>query len=575
MVADSLLEFRFAIPRDFGLGGDYHDKVGVFIDASNDVVAIHGSYNDSAKGSLNGEAFSVFRSWEEGQRPFVERHRGRLMKLWKEGNAQFQVLPLPDAIRLEIVDLRTGERPYTVVGCESTGDWPQAEIAKPEVSLRPYQREAIDCWKEKGCRGIFEMATGTGKTFTALAAAAEKRDELNQVAVVILVPYLHLLNQWRQHCERFGFFPILCSGDHGHWPSEVRSKIQDYRLGGLPSICVLSVHQTAAAPRFASALEGLSRKSTLLIADEVHSLGAPRLRDALLSGVAMRMGLSATPRRWYDQEGTETLLNYFTNICYEYPLDRAIGEFLTPYRYFPILTQMTANEHLEYEQLSHRIAALSHRDLETDKAAEEGLKRLLLQRAQIVSAAENKLPLLLKALQEEISRCKETSIELKDVLIYCAPGRHKEVLRAVSTLGLRCHEFVHTVSMDKRQEVLQQFASGDIQALVAIHCLDEGVDIPSTRTAYFLASTSNPKEFIQRRGRILRKFEGKVFANVYDFLVAPDIEHAPLRRETDLGLLRREMSRFAEFAASAENEFHARAVVWNLEGKTTGSGLHS
>jgi hypothetical protein len=233
MVADDVLEFRFAIPRDFSLGGDYHDKVGVFIDDNEDVVAIHGSFNDSVKGSLNGEAFSVFRSWEEGQRPYVEQHRNRLVNLWCSGNAQFQVLPLPDAIRQEIVRLQTGIRPWQSTYEKNKGaeEQPLIETPKSGVSLHSYQKKAIDDWKKMGFRGIFEMATGTGKTYTALAAAADRRNDLSQVAVLILVPYLHLLEQWRKNCEKFGFLPILCSGNHDQWPTEVRSKIQDYRFG--------------------------------------------------------------------------------------------------------------------------------------------------------------------------------------------------------------------------------------------------------------------------------------------------------------------------------------------------------
>jgi superfamily II DNA or RNA helicase len=564
MVADDVLEFRFAIPRDFSLGGDYHDKVGVFIDDNEDVVAIHGSFNDSVKGSLNGEAFSVFRSWEEGQRPYVEQHRNRLVNLWCSGNAQFQVLPLPDAIRQEIVRLQTGIRPWQSTYEKNKGaeEQPLIETPKSGVSLHSYQKKAIDDWKKMGFRGIFEMATGTGKTYTALAAAADRRNDLRQVAVLILVPYLHLLEQWRKNCEKFGFLPILCSGNHDQWPTEVRSKIQDYRFGALPSICILAVHQTAATQRFNTAMQGLPPESTLLIADEVHRLGAPQLRDALLPHPNMRIGLSATPHRWYDQEGTQVLLDYFNGICFEYPLDQAIGTFLTPYRYLPILTSLTADEADEYEELSHRIAALlACKDLDRDKNTQERLMRLLLERAQVISAAENKLPLLLNALQRQITDCEDAGVELRDVLIYCAPGTHKDVLRAVSALGIRCHEFVHTVSMDKREAVLQQFAEGDIQVLIAIHCLDEGVDIPSTRTAYFLSSTTNPKEFIQRRGRILRRFEGKTCADVYDFVVVPDIQKAHLRRDSDLSLLRREMPRFVEFAASANNEFEARSVI--------------
>lgn len=563
MVADGVMEFRFAITRDFNSAGDYHDKVGVFIDEIEEMVAIHGSFNDSAQGSLNGEAFSVFKSWEEGQRPYVKQHHNRLVKLWCDGNEQFQVLPLPEAIKQEIVRLRTVKRPWTHVGKKRKKDNAQLSIGmcEPVFTLRPYQREAIDRWNQQNFQGIFEMATGTGKTFTALSAATARRDALKRVAVLIFVPYLHLLEQWRPHCEKFGFFPILCSGNHNQWSTDVRSKVQDFRLGVLPSICVLAVHQTAATKRFAKAIQGLQPESTMLIADEVHSLGAPRLRDALLPQADMRLGLSATPRRWYDQEGTQALLDYFKDICFEYPLDQAIGPYLTPYRYLPILALLTDQESENYENLSLKIASLAGRGVENDAEGEERLKRLLLQRSQIISAAERKIPLLISELKKLIAECKKVETELKHVLIYCAPGKHREVLKAVAALGLRCHEFVHTVSLNDRDSVLRQFAVGDIQVLIAIHCLDEGVDIPSTQTAFFLASTTNPKEFVQRRGRILRKCDGKIRANVFDFVVVPDIKHAHLRRDSDLGMLRREMPRFTEFAASAENEFEARAVI--------------
>ncbi len=565
MVSENVLDFRFAIPRDFNMGGDYHDKVGVFIDTNADVVAIHGSFNDSAKGSLNGEAFSVFKSWEVGQLPYVEQHQSRLLKLWQGGNSQFQVLILPDAIREQIVSLRTGKRPWPLDSEEDDTKQDIIFIQSPihEIELWPFQKEAIEAWKKQDFKGLFEMATGTGKTYTALAAAADRRNDLKQVAVIILVPYLHLLDQWFRNCEKFGFLPILCSGSHPQWPNEVRSKIQDYRLGVLSSICIIAVHQTAATQRFNSAVKNLSPAKTILIADEVHSLGASHLRKALLPWPELRIGLSATPRRWYDDEGTQLLLDYFGSVCFEYSLEQAIGEFLTPYRYLPILTSLTPGEMVEYEELTRSIGLLiAAQDLDHTMDVRERLKKLLVRRAQLISEAENKLPLLLNELKKQIAVCNQTGSELRGVLIYCAPGTHKEILSAVSDLGIRCHEFVHTVSMNKRQEVLKQFSDGDIQALIAIHCLDEGVDIPSTKTAYFLASTTNPKEFIQRRGRVLRKHEGKVHADIYDFVVVPDIQLAHLQRDYDLSLLRREMPRFAEFAASASNEFEARSVIW-------------
>lgn len=561
MVAEELIEFRFAIPREKNMGGAYHDKVGVFSDSNGDIVAIHGSFNDSARGSLNGEAFSVFMSWDEGQIPYVNQHFSRLKKLWSQGNSQFRTVLLPEAIRDELISKRSFPKPY----CRSidTDHEPRNPDSISEIKLRDYQKEAISKWQQNGCRGIFEMATGTGKTYTALAAATLEFENREQLAIVILVPLLHLLDQWRKNSEQFGFMPILCSGSHGNWNRELRSKIQDFRIGLLPKLCIIAVQPTAASNRFTNLLNGLPSKSTMLVADEVHRLGSADLQNALLPNAGLRLGLSATPYRWYDEKGTAVLLSYFSGICFEFTLEQAIGPFLTPYRYHPILVHLTESERDEYEGLSMKIAILISKMKEHKPDDKKKLESLLRERSYLITQAEGKLPQLISLLRTKLKKLEETREEMRDVLIYCAPGKHKEVLSSVASLGLRCHEFVHTVSLKDRVDVLKQFSNGDIQVLIAIKCLDEGVDIPSTKVAYFLSSTTNPKEFIQRRGRILRKFEGKDSSDVFDFIVVPDMQIAGVHSNTDLSILKREMPRFAEFAESATNQFEARSKILN------------
>ena len=170
----------------------------------------------------------------------------------------------------------------------------------------------------------------------------------------------------------------------------------------------------------------------------------------------------------------------------------------------------------------------------------------MLERARLVASAEEKLERLLNILKEMIQDANEKHEELSHILVYCAPGTHKDVLCAIASLGLKCHEFVHTVPLNERQKILEEFASGNIQVIVAVKCLDEGVDVPATKIAFFLASTSNPKEFVQRRGRILRLSTGKRKSIIYDFIVVPRPEYIPLKRDVDASLLRREMPRFAE-----------------------------
>lgn len=561
MVADGVLEFRFAIPRDSGVAGDYHDKVAVFTDWNGDRVAIHGSLNDSVRGSLNGEAFSVFKSWEPGQVAYVEMHHGRLETLWSDKNRRFRVCCIPQAIREVFIRLRsTPKRPYTLPGSRVIV---VATLPHCSTKLHDYQDLAVEKWRAAGYRGVLEMATGTGKTITSLAAATRVFESRRRLALVVLVPYLHLLEQWERHCREVGFDPILCSSQHNRWDIAVRSAVRDFRFGIRPHICVLAVHKTASGDRFAAAVQRLSPEDTLLIGDEVHALGAPNLRSAMLECAGMRLGLSATPRRWFDEEGTKAIFEYFGPVCYEYPLEQAIGAFLTPYEYHPQLVSLTDDEVNRYERLTQRILAVASA-AKDDEDAQEKLRALLLERARIVYTAQAKLPSLLSLLQALMGERARANEDLKGVLVYCAPGHHKEVLKAISVTGLRCHEFVHEVSLPERERLLRQFADGDIQALVAIRCLDEGVDVPDTRVAFIMASSTNPREFIQRRGRILRRAPGKEHAAIYDFIVVPPLGRIECKLAADVNVLQREMPRFSEFASLATNEFRARSVVHDI-----------
>jgi superfamily II DNA or RNA helicase len=563
MIADGVLEFKFAVARDCATTGDYHDKVGVFTDSLGDSVAIHGSFNDTIKGSLNGEAFSVFKSWEDGQLPFVEKHHKRLLELWQFGNRQFKTFNIPDAVQRKFMKLRSSRnRPYTLRA--NSPVILEKNISKLHCPLKlyPYQEEAINEWVSANCHGVLEMATGTGKTVTSLMAAINRYETIGRLALVILVPYIHLLEQWEQNCKKFGFNPVLCSSAHGNWHIEVRSKIQDFNLKIIDHICILAVHASASKEKFAKATKNLKEECTMIIGDEVHGFGSSALRQAMISNTGMRLGLSATPRRWFDEEGTDLIFSFFGEICYEFSLESAIGKYLTPYEYLPSLVNLSPAEMDSYEELTNKIAKFYSMTKGNVYDLEEKIKILLLERAALIATAEEKIYRLIRILQEMLQSRNKS--EISHILVYCAPGSHKNVLLAIADLGLKCHEFVHTVPIKKRQKILEQFNNGDIQVLIAMKCLDEGVDIPSTRTAFFLASTSNPKEFVQRRGRILRLAEGKNKATVYDFIVVPRAEFMPLKRDIDASLLKREMPRFAEFASAASNEFDARSKLWDL-----------
>jgi len=557
MIADNLIDIRFAVPRPGYSGGDYHDKVAYFRDSKNNCVAIHGSYNDSVKGTLNGEAFSVFKSWDAGHRPFIEQHVSRLDRLWNDENPQFHAFRLPEAVREQIVQLRsTHNRPYSLSSESGINLLPAAPCIPKDIKLHDYQNQAIDAWKKNNCQGIFEMATGTGKTYTALGAAVAEQHVRRKLATVILVPYIHLLDQWAKDCEAFGYKPILCGSSQLNWKTTLRAAITDFRLTK-SNICVIAVHQTASSEPFLRAFSTISEDQKMLIADEVHGLGARQLRGALQDGFKLRLGLSATPRRWYDEEGTKILFDYFKDVCFEFTLKDAIGrKFLVPYFYRPQLVRLTEEECKQVECLSVVIGRLSGKKSASglDEQEQACLEKALRDRALVVKKAENKLKILTTLLRA----LKKQGSGLEYSLFYSPESQHKQVLRALKEEGILAHQFTGNESASTRKRILRQFADGHISSLVAMKCLDEGVDVPATKNAFFLASTTNPKEFIQRRGRILRRSANKDRAEIYDFIVVPD-EGTALSVATYL--LEREMPRFAEFSDLAENGFAARSIL--------------
>lgn len=555
LVSDGVLSFRFAVPKN--RIGMFHDKFGIVKDEAGDLVAFHGSANDSAMAGYNGESFSVFRSWVPGQCEYVKQHADRFDRLWHCENEFYDIYDLDEALRYEIVELCSSNRPYAV---------PRKKVVRvgPELPanlrLRDFQQTAIERWRAASGRGLFEMATGTGKTITALAGAVALQRDVGQLAVFVSVPFSHLVDQWSLEATKFGFTPMPWQGEAAK--SQVRLRVLDFNSGGRRSLFVVSTHKSFSGPKFASLVASV-RGPALLIADEVHYLGAPEYRKALLDAIPYRLGLSATPDRWFDPVGTSVVRDYFGETVGSLPLEDAIGRFLTPYLYYPHRVELTDAEMEQFAELSRTIRKLISA-AETSQVMARGLKALLRKRARIVSTASGKLPTLLRLLQERIA--KEGPEKIAHMIIYCAPGETGGALGVLAQLGLRSHEFTYQVPDSDRARLLRQFGAGELQVLVAIKCLDEGVDIPATKEVYFMSSTSNPREFVQRRGRVLRKYPGKSHAVLRDMVVVPPAGSWSDRTDAsfDKLLLAKEMPRVAEFCSAADNEFEARDELFRL-----------
>lgn len=440
------------------------------------------------------------------------------------------------------------------------------QFSVPEwVEPREYQQEAVKAWTENLGRGIYNMATGTGKTVTALLTAAQVSSTLDQVVIVIAVPYQHLVDQWSEDIEEFGVEPIRAYQSRKQWQPPLERQFTEFRSGARDVIVTVVTHTTFASDPFQKILNRTDARA-MLIADEMHHLGAPHLRKAFPENIPLRLGLSATPERWYDEEGTEALLTYFDDIVYKYGLKKAIDNgALCPYYYIPHIIELTADETEEYLQLSRKIGRLANSvdgDIgDADLQGNSGLKHALFKRARIVGTAENK--------QNRLEKLISGMDSVEHTLVYCGDGsvegdvegetkRHVDAtVEQLKQLNVTTERFTARESQTEREQLLESFEDGNIDALVAIRCLDEGVDIPATRTAFMLASSSNPRQFIQRRGRILRTHPGKDHAIIHDFITIPggggvgglDSDAFNVERT----LIRKELQRVSTFAEAAMN----------------------
>ena len=570
LIAHDRLEVRVAVLAGRQAPGIYHEKIGIFRDADGTRIAFQGSANESVGGLVNNfESILAFSSARADQVAIADQLDRDFLALWERQLPNLDVIDLPDAARRVLLET------YTPARAERLADAERGEPRRPAIpdtlKIRDYQREAMAAWFAARGRGVLAMATGTGKTITALSIAVrlaeERAKRQDGLVVVVLCPYQHLVKQWMAEARGFGFAPIGCFRGRQHWEDELRSQLLELHGGARPTVVAIATNATFATPAFQAAL-GQIPTASLLIADEMHNLGAPALRRALPDRWLFRLGLSATPERHHDTEGTAALERYFGPSVFELGLGQAIEMgALTPYRYYPIVIELDEDELDEYLELSDRIGrrvAIAGDDPDGD----EQLMALLIKRARLIASAREKIPRLV-----ELLRPATTSTHN---LVYCGDGRVESedgdderqveaVVRALGQgLGMAVNRYTADVDVDHRDILRDRFADGRLNALVAIRCLDEGVDIPETRRAYILASSTNPRQFIQRRGRVLRRAPGKEFAEIYDFIVVPPPNGDNLVDPAERKLMARELERVMEFAGLALNGPEALADLREL-----------
>ena len=579
LIAKELLAVQIALQAPADPSTLYHEKIAIFADATGHVIALAGSANESATGlDGNFERVEVFRSWTQG----TERSRAQSIEdafflLWENQTPGLEVIGLAEACRRSIWEHAPSPESRGPASAPETpavhvASYPEALVFPPTLTLFEHQRAAIRNWAAAGGRGILEIATGGGKTITALAIASQLATKLDPGFVIIVVaPQVHIVDQWCEVAARFGLRPIRCAESRTTWVAELNSAVVAVNAGRRPVVSVATTGATMTSSDFRSAVSRVQRP-VLLIADEVHNYGAPTQLAALPPGAQLRLGLSATPVRWKDESGTAALTAYFGPVVYRYSLADAIrDEVLTHYRYHPIIVSLEEDELDQYTEITQKINRYFP-DEDADGARSPAVERLFIKRARVLATARKKVSMLEELLQPFT---RETHI-----LVYCGEGAHSSLASETTQrqieaivqligrrLGMRCASYTAETSSTTRRELLREFTNGFLQVLVALRCLDEGVDIPEARMAFILASSTNPRQFVQRRGRLLRRAPGKSRANIYDmFVVPPDLGYARGSSEWKIArsMVRGQIRRAREFSDLADNGPKARSVLLKL-----------
>lgn len=548
LIAAEIIEFRIAEPKDFTTQGMLHAKIGVAADSSGNRVGFSGSYNLTARAKFN---------WERGEESRIERLQGRFENLWTNNDPSYEIYK-PSRELIEFIRTEAGVK---------LGEFliKRKRRNRKQVEFRDYQLEAIENWGRNNGRGTFVMATGSGKTITALGTIDRLIDKIvksknRPLVIVIVLPLKHLLDQWHGEAASFGLDSIKCYESSSTWKKKLSERLAAISVTNEGYIIALVTNVTFSMENFQNFIQKIE-SDFLIVADEAHNLGSPTYLDALPENANFRLALSATPERHNDVFGTRSLFEYFGKAVIEFDLSDAIDAgFLCPYKYHAHLCPMSDSEYEDYLELSQLIQGeSSKRDGGGIKSKEQ--LRLEGKRADLITRVESKLEKL-----SELLKIQEVSGGVNHTLVYCGSRRgenserHIErTIRLIGGLGIKVRKFTSGESTIERKEILDLFSKGELEAIAAIKCLDEGVDVPQTRVAYILASTTNPREYIQRRGRVLRKAENKEYAIIHDFLVAP-----PPHRSHKTDLVDRELARAREFSMLALNRNECESVLNEL-----------
>ena len=564
MLASGRLELRFAYSVDF-LGdeeGIFHPKVGIIRDARGDGISFSGSINETMSAwSRNAENFKVFNSWEPYSADHFQDDVDSFESYWNHpGENGIEFVDISDPLQRMLVQTAPPDFPFAPIERFEQAENPHGSI---QPTIRDYQLEAIELWLANDSRGILQMATGSGKTFTAANAVESVRSNKPGSIVIAVAPNISIAGQWKSSLQAFD--PVALY-ESAKWKATFESAVNDVILGARDNLTVVSILDRSSSPWFLRQIERLSEAGheLMLIADEVHNFGAEKKSAALSPHYKMRLGLSATPTRYFDEVGTDHVMTYFDGSVFEFSIQDALdwvppegqNPILCPFDYSPIRVDLDSESLREYVALTGEVARAHYGSQNSDES--RGGHLAAGRRAEILKTAPAKIP----ALEVELKK----RMPVKQAITYCFDkDQVNAVIEICKRLRIRYHIFrqdAGTVASPKfggvseREAILRDHASGKIDMLIGMQMLDEGIDLPKARLAFMLSSSGNAKEFVQRTGRVIRWSKEKKKSEIVDFLAQVPFELETLssaEQKSSVKLMLKESKRMLEYVMPANN----------------------
>jgi len=558
LLAAGRLEIKIVVPKN-SADSLFHQKIGICYDKEGNMISFSGSINESARAWLyNIEEFKAFKSWAPGQSEYFYNDLKKFNSYWNNERTDVaDVYDLPESFKKKIIDVK----PRDINELSIMKKYREKALQKDTLlSLFAHQRRAIEMWKSNNFRLLMEMATGTGKTRTAIGCFLHLKESLNKFLVIVATPYDTLSRQWEKDVNDLNIKfdrSVIVDSTNSKSYVDLEKILLDLNIDLIDNAIIYTTHRTASGDKFINIVKSHNRNLKILfICDEVHGIGADKQREALLDIYQYRIGLSATPERLYDEEGTNLIRSYFGDKSFEFTIKDALNTinpitgkpFLNPFYYYPCFVDLTEEELGKYKDYSRRIVI----EQSKENPDRDMIESYLMERAKIVKNACNKLSVV-KTIIDSMN-IKE---KIKDTIIFSTNKQLEEVMLFLSEMNITRSKVTENESTTKRmgindyterEEIIDQFRKGNIQVLIGIKCLDEGIDIKNARVAILMASSTNPREYVQRVGRVIRTDKDKDFSVIYDLIVRTYSEDNVKNR-----ILEKEAKRAMLIASNAVN----------------------